>query len=444
MGVVYICHHIDTEGPLWESREELFRRIELIFGIKLEPTEENLILLQNGSIDLPEDKKKELALVVDPHTVNYKYSWGLIEEMLERIMSPMFRNLLTDSFGGGWIYNWHIMDHVGFGSINPRHRVYGHHNIFDFYQNMIKRTKSNDRIHWHFHPVSFYKEAHIAATSYDNSMDTLHQVICRRLIDKEWFPVVNRAGFHSERVDSNLFLEQWMPFDPSNQAIDEDHQPKYQNDLTMGRFGDWRGAPSDWSIYRPDIFNWKMKGDSSRVIARVLNMKSRHRNITESEIEKAFLRASEGSDTYLGITNHDWREMSVEIDEFRDMLAKVSKKYPGVKFKFSETVEAFRKVLNYSESEIEKNKIELSVKLEANYLHVNVLNGEMFGPQPYLAIKTKNQEYFHDNFDMQEYKRYYTYTFDRLTIPVDWIDEIGIATNDKYGNCFVKKVVVNE
>lgn len=44
-GIVYICHHIDTEGPMWENIEELFDRISNIFnfekyGIDLLPTYE--------------------------------------------------------------------------------------------------------------------------------------------------------------------------------------------------------------------------------------------------------------------------------------------------------------------------------------------------------------------------------------------------------------------
>ena len=53
-GIVYICHHIDTEGPLWEVISELFERLKLIFGIDLEPTYENLERLQKGDIDVPE------------------------------------------------------------------------------------------------------------------------------------------------------------------------------------------------------------------------------------------------------------------------------------------------------------------------------------------------------------------------------------------------------
>ena len=444
MSTVYICHHVDTEGPLWESMEELFERLRIIFGINLDPTYANLELLQKGKIEIEEAKKKELISVVDPHSIGFKSDWGMIKEMLLRIMDSSYRNLVLDSFGGGWIYNWHVMDHVGFGPSNPRHRDYGYHNIFDFYKKMIFQTNSEqDAIHWHFHPIPFYKQANIPATSYDNSMDTLHQIICRRLIDKNWFPVVNRAGFHSERIDSNLFLEQWIPFDPSNQAVEEDSQPKYQKDLSSGRFGDWRGAPTDWSTYHPNIYDWKQKGQANRVIARALNMKSRHRRITTLEIEKAFGRAQGGEDIYLGITNHDWREMSNEINEFREMLQDVLTRYPTVNYKFSESVDAFRQVLGYSEEQINENKLELKAEIKDNILKVIVAKGEIFGPQPYLAIKTLGGDYFHDNFDFHEFKKLFSYTFDNNTIPLSIIDTIAIASNDKYGSTTILSIPIN-
>lgn len=442
-GIVYICHHIDTEGPLWEVISELFDRLKLIFGIELEPTYENLEKLQRGEIEVPEEIKESLALTVDPHTVGFKRNWGMIEEMLYRIMSPEFRNEMKDSFGGGWVYNWHIMDHVGFGPVNPRHRDCGYHNVLDFYKYMIEVTHSQqDSIHWHFHPIPFYKECNIPATSFDNCMPVLLDIITHRLIDRNMFPVVNRAGFHTERIDANFFLEQWMPFDPSCQSVSEDQQPHGQKDLVNGRYGDWRMAPSDWSLYHPDFYDWRQKGNMNRWMARILNMKSRHRNITVEEIEKAFIKAKNGENVYLGITDHDWREMSAEVNDFREKLQVVIEKYPDVKFKFSETVDAFRSVIGYTKDEIEKNKVDFDMFLEGNILTIQFIKGEPFGPQPYLAIKTNTGEYFHDNFDFQEPKKSFSYVFDTYTIPIDKIEKIVVAVNDKYGNQCIKEILI--
>ena len=136
-------------------------------------------------------------------------------------------------------------------------------------------------------------------------------------------------------------------------------------------------------------------------------------------------------------------EMSAEVNDFREKLQVVIEKYPDVKYKFSETVDAFRAVIGYDKEEIEANKIAFDCKIEGNILGVIITNGEPFGPQPYLAIKTKGGDYFHDNFDFQEPKKSYSYVFDTYTIPIENIDRVVIAVNDKYGNQCIKDVIFN-
>lgn len=439
-GAVYIVHHIDTEGPLYETTEELFSRLKFIFNIDLEPSLENIEKLRNGKIKVKEELRSELCETISPHAINFNKNWHEIEKMLIKITGQKFRNRLVDFNGGGWIYNWHIMDQIGFSFINPRHKDMGLLNIFDFYKRIISRTGSHsDRIHWHFHPISFFGEAHIPATSFENSMHALHQSISARLIERDWFPVVNRAGFHTVRPDSNFFLEQWMPFDASNICVKEDRLPLHQKDLSDGRFGDWRGAPDDWSVYNPDIYDWRKKGACKRYISRVLNIVSRHRSINFEELENAFVKAAKGEDVYLGILSHDWRDMSYEIDEFRNLLMKVAKLYKNVPFYFSESVEAFRSVIGWPKSEITKNSIDFDVVFEGNVMKIKINTGELFGSQPYLALKTVCRQYFHDNFDFNEFKRTYSYVFDQYTIPFKALEEAAVAANDVYGNtCIVK------
>ena len=138
-GVVYSCHHVDTEGPLSEDINALFERLRLIFNIDLGPTKENLRKLQTGQIKFKQSSEQELMQVIDPHTIGFKENWDDIKKMLLHIMSTAYRNQMLDSFGGGWIFNWHIMDHVGFVA-NPRHRDLGHVNIYNFYEDIITTT----------------------------------------------------------------------------------------------------------------------------------------------------------------------------------------------------------------------------------------------------------------------------------------------------------------
>ena len=111
--IVYVVHHVDTEGPLYESVSETFKRIEEIIGISipLSPTKNNLIKLQKGEVDfLRPDEIEKMKVIISPHLLEYKSSWKEIDEMLFRILTSDFRNKYKDSFGNGWIYNWHIWD----------------------------------------------------------------------------------------------------------------------------------------------------------------------------------------------------------------------------------------------------------------------------------------------------------------------------------------------
>ena len=342
-GIVYVVHAVDTEGPLLESLGSTFKRLEEIFGVKVPKSRQNLRKLQHKEIDLG-GLEDEVALSFSDHLLDYNDNWEKLEKMLFEVMSPEFRNEVRDSFDGGWIFNWHCVDHVGYKK-NPRGRDVGYHRIFDHYLDLMERTKSDkDGLHFHFHPMSTYQEAHRCATSFINSPE-LYQILCRRIIDRKWFPKVFRAGFQTERPDSNWFLEQWIPFDMSNTSIENPEELEKHKDLCRGRFGDWRLAPNDWTIYQPDHYYYQLKGGCNRWIARALNLGTRFANITQAEVDKAFVRAAEGDSVILGVTCHDFRNMKHVIQEFRQMLLTSSEKYGDVRFKFSEGVEAFNSTI---------------------------------------------------------------------------------------------------
>lgn len=434
--IVYIVHHVDTEGPLYEDIKETFKRLEDILGIKLniKPTQDNLEKLRKGEIgNLSEELTTQIRIIADPHLLGYKRSWAEIDEMLYRILKPEFRNLYKDSFGNGWVFNWHVMDHVGF-TINPRHRDMGYMNIFEHYEAILDETGANkiDEVNWHFHPVPFDKKANTCATSYENCYDTLHQIISRRLIEKMWFPMINRAGMHTERPDSNWFLEQWIPFDASNQSIENDDY------ISNGRYGDWAGAPKDWSIYHPDIYDWRRVGNCNRYISRCLNMMTRFRNLSKEELSSAFRLAKEKSENvYVGVTNHDFRELSTEIEEFYGMLIEVAEENPDINYKFAKSSDAFKEVIGLPRDKM----INFDATIKGNLLTIIFTDGEPFGPQPYLAIKTKGGEYRHDNLDFGKFKEVYYYTFDFNTTELNDIESLVVGTNDKYGNQCIKRII---
>ena len=445
--IVYIVHAIDTEGPLYESLDAKFDRLEDLFGIShILRTEENFHKLQRGEIDLS-GFEKNIKEVFSAHLVNYHDSWDKIDAMLEKLMTEEFRYKLKDSFGGGWVFNWHCLDHVGFED-NPRRRDLGYHKIFDHYRTLLQEhPQVNDDIQWHYHPVSIYREAHRSATSYFNNTEFFN-VLCRKIIEREWFPSVFRAGFHVERPDSNFLLEQWIPFDISNLALEDNLDVGHTVDCRNGRGRDWRLAPADWSIYHPSHDNYQLPGTCRRWIGRVLNAMGRYAMINKYEMDKAFARANLGAPTLVGITSHDFRDLATEVDYVRNLIKDASKKYPDVQFKFSRGIDAFRNVIWPDEIEGEKLTLELKYHPapadDVASIEVTTKSGVVFGPQPFLAIKTKSGEFIHDNFDFAKSHDRWFYAFHSDTLPLGDVDTIGVAANDKFGNVYVNKIVFQE
>lgn len=428
--VVYIVHSVDTEGPLYESLEETFKRVENIFGVRIPPSEENLEKLRRGEVDL-DGREEQAARMFSRGLLEYNEHYGKLEAMLDRIGSEEFRRRLPDSYGNGWIFNWHCVDHIGYGE-NPRRKDMGFHNIFDYYRSFIERTDAPDSLHWHFHPMHWTRASHRNATRWlgDNRF---FEVIARRILQREWFPSVNRAGFHTERPDSHWLLEQWIPFDLSNQRFERDDE---QDDVKGGRFGDWRRAPASWTVYQPSHDDYQVPGGCRRYIGRCLNVGTRYKLLDRGEVEKAFREAQREGRALMGFTDHDFRDMAPDVNRVRDMIAEVKEEYPGVKFRYCDAREAFNRYLWGEYRPPEKNilSLDLDKGYNATQVRLSVESSEpTFGPQPFLAVETMDGKFLHDNFDFERPFREWSYIFDHQSVEWEKVRRVGVATNDRRG-----------
>ena len=429
---VHIVHCIDTEGPLHESLEATFDRLRSIFGIDLEPARETLRLLQAGDLDLG-GIEAAVQKVVDPHLLAYNDTWDKVDAMLADCLSPAFRERVRDSTGGGWVYNWFCVDHVDYEA-NPRRRDMGYHNVFDHCRALLKQTGSlQDGLHFHYHPHSFLREAHRCATHWWASSDSLQQVLCRRVIDRGWFPAANRPGFHVIRPDSHWFLEQYVPFDFSSQAMLPDEGDAAQADIEGGRLGDWRRALADWQPYHPAHDDYQVPGDCRRWIARCLNVGTRYRLLSERDVRQAFREAQDGKPVVLAVTDHDFRDMRPDIDLVRELVVRVAGEFPGVPLKFAEAVQAMRHALELRPEP--PCELDLDVQAVDDARHVVRVRSKTgtFGPQPWLALKTVAGTYHHDNFDISVPFHEWQYVLDEETFPLRALSDLGVAANNACG-----------
>lgn len=428
---VYIVHCTDTEGPLYESLDATFERLVHIFDLKLPASRETLAKLQGCELDLG-GIEEDVARVVHPDLITYNDTWDKIDAMLGRIMSEGFRSSGPDSDGNGWIYNWFCVDHVGY-TVNPRRKDCGYHNIFDHYRTIINETGAPDGLHFHFHPSHPSGFSHRSTTFYLHDLK-LYQILARRIVEKGWFPSVIRAGFQTERPDSHWLLEQWIPFDISNMACDD--VPAAQGDWGDGVSADWRRAPNDWVVYHPDHDDYQVPGNCRRYIARCLNLGTRFGLLDEAEVRKAFARARREGATILSFADHDFRDMGKNVRDFQKMLRRVTPDFPDVRFRYSEVREAFDRVVFGEYRPPEKNILSLRLQSEPGSRLKRLViesNEPTFGPQPFLAIRTRTGGYHHDNLDFQEPFRRWTYLFHADTFQWDEVDCLGVATNDRRG-----------
>ena len=433
---VYVVHCIDTEGPLYESPEVPFNQIKSVLGIDIEASEKNLIKLQNGLLDL-NGQEKAVKDLIDVHKMAINIDWDMLRKSLETITTDEFRNQLKDSNGHGWVYSWFCMDHVGFTGENPRRRDAGYHHIFDKYMEMVKKQDKGDIVQFHHHPVSHSGNYHECGTAFWGR-STLNDILTRRIIDRSWFPTAFRPGFHTERPDSHWFLEQWIPFDYGNQAIKENETN--QLDMMNGRFGDWRKAPIEWRPYHPSHDDYQKKGNCHRWITRCLNMYARIREISQEDVLEAFKTAQKNGKAILAFTDHDYKDMKYDIERIRHFLKKAIVEYPKVKFEYTDAITAMRKCCNIPSKDLEMNcKIDYD-----NKIRLQVLTKEkIFNPQPYLALKTFDNDYIWDNFDF-EGENVWSYTFDCHSIEYSRIEKIGVAANNSFGKCKVMNYDTNQ
>jgi len=435
MAILHVVHCIDTEGPLTETLEATFARLKSVFGIDLPPSRDTLGRLQRREIDL-QGREDAVARMLAPELLAYNSSWGDIRAMLDDALSPRFRKQMVDGAGKGWVYSWHCMDHMDYAE-NPRLKDVGYGRVFHFYRDILAATNSPDEINWHFHPRSITGHPLHAATSFVNSYGLLTEILCRRILDDAWFPVVNRPGFHAERPDSHAFLEQWIPFDYANQSHDDEQD---QPDLAGGRFGDWRRAPRSWRGYCAHHDDYQSEGDCRRVIFRCLNVGTRLRPLQSRHIHEAFAEARDKGAAVLAFADHDYRDVRPDVDAVRAMLKQAAPNYPGVELRFSGAEAAARDVLGVSH----EPKPALSIRREGNRVLISVTQGRIFGPQPFLALKLRDGSYRHDNLDVQRPGQTWSYVLDDQTVPVDGVEQIGVGSAGRHGGFSVAKLSMSE
>ncbi len=421
MGTVYFVHCVDTEGPLYESLTATFDDMERVFGIRLEPTADNLAKVQAG-VGMPEAQRAPMMARYAKARLNYNRDWAMIDRMHETLFSREFRESIVDDRGQSYALSWFCLDQVGFDE-NPRRRSLGYHVVFDYYADLSRRhPETRDELYWHFHPVAFNRRANCQGLSIQNH--SLHlQSLSRRLLDREHFSAAFRPGYHQEKTDLNLFLEQWFPFDYANlNGADHQNQPR-----RAFRYIDWRHAPTEWRPYHPSFADAGTPGDLRRWVSRTLTLSTNFCSLTRDEMVKAFVDA-EHRDVLVSVCSHDNRDM---VEEIRELWALINDSRQVAKSRaelvFSTAVGGFVGALG-----LDRRPLEVDLTVTGDECVVQV-RGDMFSLQPFLCFRTASGEYWHDNMSRGDTPQSFFYVFDEQTVPLRGIDKLGVAVTSPSG-----------
>ena len=208
------------------------------------------------------------------------------------------------------------------------------------------------------------------------------------------------------------------------------------------RFGDWRRAPKSWIPYHPNHDDYQSKGNCRRWICRCLEMESRVGDISQSDVDLAFEEADIYGASLLSFANHDYRDMRPEIHKVWTLISNSNKKYPHIIFKHVNAIEGIRAV--HGLDNIDAPEFDIDIEKHKSYVRIHVrTENSIFGPQPFLAIKTKSNTFHWQNFDF-EGANHWSFTFDFYTLFWSQIDVIGIAANTASGVTEVVNIDIRE
>jgi SAM-dependent methyltransferase len=267
----------------------------------------------------------------DPSRPDLLASWPLVDRAMDRLFDERFRTRRPDSFGGSFKIGWFFLTWTGF-TTNPRGRDFGYHRIRDHYLDRwgAQLATNGDEHCWHYH--------HPAASGIGNEWGLdwrapreYETIMSRQILDRAWFPSCYRAGGTIMDAQSSRWVDSWFPVDYSNRAP-----------VQVGNLVDWSTGVADWSLYHPDVEDFRRAGAGRRLMARTLDLDTSVYRMSDAEVDLAFGRAAAGRSAVLACFDHDYRDIADRVDDYRARVEHASERF-GVPWRYCGPVEAVRR-----------------------------------------------------------------------------------------------------
>ena len=155
---------------------------------------------------------------------------------------------------------------------------------------------------------------------------------------------------------------------------------------------DWRFSPKRWGSYHPSFYDYRKVGNMKRRIFRCIDIDTIHCSLDEMEVRKAFQQVSDGESTILAMSGHDRRDLRPEIENAYNIIVKISKEFPEIKWNFTNALDAARKIHSLNQ----KVTLKFNIEREDDIITIKS-NQEIFGSIPFLAIEEYNEVFYRDN-----------------------------------------------
>jgi len=374
--------------------------------------------------------------VKDPRHEDLLDSWNRVDEHISKLFDPVYRHKFLDSRGNPLTFSWFFVNWSGFKT-NPVHRDFGWFTIYDHYLSKFKNEmeRYGDGMYWMYN--------HPAASGIGNEwgLDWFHnsnyfEILNRYVIERDYFPSVIQVV--TEKNDASHWIDNWFPFDFSNRnSFKLDLNAAEEQGKTVGDVLDWKNAPSDWSEYRPSFEDYRLRGSMNRHIFRLLDIKTRIHQITEKEIEDAFIRCMNGKDTVIAAYEHDFREKADDImDFFIKPITELAKKYPKVSWSYTNALNGAQNVCGFQNKQPPHFDVKMIHDEVRNIDAIRIRTSKtLFGPMPYVTSKdiSINKFRYHPAYNIGQH----VWQVDRETIPNECV--LGIASSDIFGNVGLQK-----
>ena len=272
----------------------------------------------------------------DPCNNELLKTWSDVDMAMDKLFINHFRHMYPDSKGNGLKIGWFFLTWTGFNT-NPRKRDFGYHKVRDHYINRWAKLMGEfgDEQCWHYHHPSKSKIGNEWGFDWNENQE-YSQIISRQVLDREWFPTCYRAGGTIHTVESSNWIDNWFPFDYSNRAP-----------ISIPNIIDWSKAKNDWSLYKPDIYDFTKQGFGRRYIARTLDLVTGAYSIDENEIRKSFERANRGEPTILAVFDHDYRDIADRMRNYLSEINRIAKSYPNVSWEYASPSDAICKSVQF-------------------------------------------------------------------------------------------------